>query len=451
MNTFLSVIPPVLVIVLALTTKNVLASLFIGTVLGSIILNGAGFIPPIIDKYFIGGMASNTTILLCMMMLGIMLNIIKNGGGFKAFAEWSDKRIKTAKDTSVAIFLLCLLLGVAGSLGQISISRFMRPAIYRTKLPKEKSAIIVASTCSNTGTLLPFGLMILFIGGLISALGLDGPAVYLSAYPYFFFAFTSIAMAGLIAFQKFPDLGPIKKIEEKIKAGEYEIVADDSPEMIDVLGGPQVKPDMMAFIVPIAALLIGLAATSFAAGKPTIASGILIGTVTAALYTVFKGSIKFNQLSGSIVRGFQDMAGIYLILVFAFSFSQVVKELEFAPYLVSVLEGLLSVNLVPVMTFLLCVIISYTTGSLSAAAIIVVPLALPLAMSVGASLPLTTAAMLSGSLWGDQSSPISDNIILPSTSAGIDPVELAKLVFPYRVISFVICVVLYLALGFVVA
>ena len=87
MNTWLSVIPPVVVIVLALWSKNVLVSLFVGIVLVSIILNGAGIIPPFIDTYFIEGIGSNGSILMCMMMLGIMLNFVKQGGGFKAFAE----------------------------------------------------------------------------------------------------------------------------------------------------------------------------------------------------------------------------------------------------------------------------------------------------------------------------------------------------------------------------
>ncbi|MEY8336481.1 Na+/H+ antiporter NhaC family protein [Lachnospiraceae bacterium 62-35] len=447
---FLSVIPPVIVIILALWSKNVLVSLFVGIVLGSLILNGAGFIPPIVDKYFIQGIGSNGSILMCMMLLGIMLNFIKQGGGFKAFAEWSSKRIKTAKQTAVSIFFLSLLLGVAGSLGQISISRFMRPAIYKTKLPKEKSAFIVASVCSNTGTLLPFGLMLIFISGLISSLEMDGFSVYLSSWPYFFFAFISIIIACLVAFGIFPDIGMMKKIEKDIKESEAEGGFSDDVEMTDVLGGPDVKADIWAFILPITLLLIGLATVSLIVGKPTITGGILIGTVTAAVYDLLKGSVSFGKLTGCIIRGFQDMAGIYLILVFAFAFGVVVTDLGFASYMVSLVSSFLSTDLVPLVTFLLCCIISYATGSLSASAVIVVPLSLPLALTVGASLPLTTAAMLSGSLFGDQSSPISDNVILPATSAGVDPVDLSKIMAPYRLITFIICAVLYGVLGFIV-
>ena len=450
MNTWLSVIPPVVVIVLALWSKNVLASLFAGIVLGSIILNGAGFIPPIIDTYFIEGIGSNGSILMCMMMLGIMLNFVKQGGGFKAFAEWSGRHIKTARQTAISIFFLSLLLGVAGSLGQISISRFMRPSIYLTKLPKEKSALIVASVCSNTGTLYPFGLMLIFISGLITSLGMDGFSIYLSAWPYFFFAFISIIMAGLIAFGKFPDLGRMKKIEEEIKNSKSEEVFTDDEEMSDVLGGKDVKADIWAFILPIVLLLIGLAVVSIMQGKPTITAGILIGTVTAAVYDVLKGSVPFSKVSGCIIRGFQDMAAIYLILVFAFAFGVIVRQLGFAAYMVGLVSGLISKDLVPLITFLLCCIISYSTGSLSASAVIVVPLCMPLAVTVGADIPLTTASMLSGSLFGDQFSPISDNIILPSTSAGVDPVDLSKILVPYRMITLVICTILYGALGFIV-
>lgn len=449
MNTFLSVILPVVVIVLALCSKNVLASLFVGIVIGSVILNGAGFIPPIVDEYFIRGIGSNGSILMCMMLLGIMLNFIKQGGGFKAFAEWSEKRIKSSRQTAISIFFISLLLGVAGSLGQISISRFMRPAIYKTKLPKEKSALIVASVCSNTGTLLPFGLMLIFVSGLISALDMDGFTIYLSSWPYFFFAFISIIMAGLIAFGIFPDLGRMKKIEYAIKTSATDEVFTDNEEMRDVLGGPEVKADIWAFILPITLLLIGLASVSMLIGKPTITAGILIGTVTAAVYDLVKGSVSFNKLTGCIVRGFQDMAGIYLILVFAFAFGIVVTDLGFAGYMVNMVSGFLSIHLVPLITFLLCCIISYATGSLSASAVIVVPLSLPLAITTGASLPLTTAAMLSGSLFGDQSSPISDNVILPATSAGVDPVDLSKILAPYRLITFVICTALYGILGFI--
>lgn len=208
--------------------------------------------------------------------------------------------------------------------------------------------------------------------------------------------------------------------------------------MADVLGGPEVKADIWAFILPITLLLLGLCAVSLMIGKPTITAGILIGTVTAAVYDLIKGSVPFSRITGCMVRGFQDMAGIYLILVFAFGV--IVTELGFAGYMVNLVGGFLSTNLVPLVTFLLCCIISYATGSLSASAVIVVPL----------SLPLTMAAMLSGFLFGDQSSPISDNVILPATSAGVDPVDLARIMAPYRLITFLICGFLYGVLGFVV-
>ena len=116
MGTILSVIPPILCIGLALWTKNIIISLFIGILVGSVIINGINFLPPIIDEYMTNGLKSNTNVLICLILIGIMLQFIKRAGGFKAFGAWCRERVNTPRQTLIYTFWFSMLFSVATNL-----------------------------------------------------------------------------------------------------------------------------------------------------------------------------------------------------------------------------------------------------------------------------------------------------------------------------------------------
>ena len=451
MNTILSVIPPVLVIVLALSTRNIIVSLFSGIVLGSIILNGVHFIPPILDTYMTEGLKSNTNVLLCIVLVGIMLQCIKRAGGFKAFGEWCNRKLNTPKKTAIMTFWFSILFSASQNLANLCVPRIMKNPTLKNKMPIEKVPLIVTSTVDTFSSLMPFAAYILFFSGLIvsSVEGFDGYAVYIQAIPFQFFAILSLIMAFLYVYGIIPDIGPIKKLAKE--ARERPDITEDDPVDLEMLGGPEVVPDAKALLIPFAALILSIPLFSFLSGRLVVTAGILIGSVTAVLYASFSGHVKFNELTGVFVNGFRDVVPVYLILLFAFTFGQVVNALGFSTYIIGILGGNFTPSLIPFFIFLICCLISYTTGSLSAAAVIIFPLGLPLALAAGISIPLTVGACISGSHFGDIFSPISDAMILPSEACGVSPADTSRVLAPYRLIQLVICAILYLIFGIIMA
>lgn len=451
MGTFLSVIPPLLTIVLALWTRNVIVSLFAGILAGSVIINGVNFIPPIVDVYMTNGLKSNTNVLICMILIGIMLEFVKRSGGFKAFAEWCQKKINTPKQTLVYTFWFSMLFSIATNLGSLSIPRVMKAPTLQNNMPEVKVPMICTSVINAMSSMLPITNYILFFSGLIVAAapneGYDGYALFVQAIPFQFFAIVSIVTAGLWAYGVIPDIGFVKKATQNIKSPEA--IAEAQREALDTLGGDEIQSDIYALIVPFGCLILAIPLFSLIAGKLVVTSGIFIGTVVSVLYGILRGRVKFNESMGAFGAGFRQVTMVFLILLFAFTFGQVVTELGFSTYVISLLGGNFSGAVIPMIAFLLCCIISYPTGSLSASAVIVFPLALPLALASNISIPLTIGACISGSHFGDLFSPVSDSVILPSSAMGVDPVDTSKALVPYRLIQLVIVSALYLVFGYI--
>lgn len=449
MNTFLSVIPPVLVIVLSLTTKNIVVSLIVGIVLGSVIVNGVNFLPPILDTYFVNGLTSNGSVLVAMVVLGIMLQFVKQAGGYKAFAQWTQRSMNTEKQIKVTVFWVSLLFSFNPYLVSLCVPKVMMTPAQKAKMPVEKIPIIVASVVNAASSLVPFTMFILFFSGLIvSAVeGYDGYALFIQAIPFQFFAIISVLTALLYAYEIIPDIGPIKKLSSK--AQDLQVSASLRDIDDNALGGEDVIPDMKALILPVAAIIISIPIFSFFKSSIDVTTGLLVGCFVAVFYALLTKRVKFSDTMGMFVDGFKDMGTIFFLLMCAFAFGQVVTDLQFSTYIIGLLGSSFSAASIPVVAFLVCCLISYATGSLSAAAIIVFPLSLPLALATGSSIPLTIGACISGSHFGDLYSPISDSVILPSEACDKSPVEITKVLTPYRLIQLVLCAVLYFVFGII--
>lgn len=449
MGTILSVIPPVLTIVLALWSRNIIVSLFVGIITGSLILNGSNFIPPVVDVYMTNGLKSNTNVLICMILIGIMLQFVKRAGGFKAFAEWCSQKVNTPKQTLVYTFWFSMLFSIATNLGSLSIPRVMKGAALQNEMPEVKVPFICSSVINAMSSLLPITNYILFFSGLIVSAapdqGYDGYTLFVQAIPFQFFGILSIITAGLYAYGLIPDFGYLKKATQNTKSPEA--IAAAQKEALETLGGDDIVSDIWALIIPFGSLILAIPLFSIIAGKLVVTVGIFIGTVVSVAYAVLRGRVRFNQTMGAFAAGFRDIGMVFLILLFAFTFGQVVNELGFSAYIISLLGSNFSGAVIPMIAFLMCCVISYTTGSLSAAAVIVFPLGLPLALASGISIPLTIGACISGAHFGDLFSPISDSVILPSSAMGVDPVDTSKALVPYRLAQLVICSAAFLLAG----
>ncbi|MCC8060510.1 MAG: Na+/H+ antiporter NhaC family protein [Clostridiales bacterium] len=451
----LSLIPPLLAIALCFATKNVLMSLFAAIVAGSVIANGWNFIAPIIDTYMVNGIKSNTSVIVGMLFLGMMLSFIRRAGGYKGFAEFCQKKLNSERRTLISTFWFSCCLFISGYLANLCLPRVMRVPARENRMPIMKVPMIITSVCSALSTMTPITMYILFFSGLIvSAVeGYDGMTLYISSIPFMFYAVVSLIFAAGYAYGLIPDIGPVRRLTAGVKAGELDIfgrkTGDETNEENDlsIFGGPETPSDVWALFAPVIGMVAAIVILSLANGSIVVNPAFLVGAAVAAVYALVKKAIRFADVSGLMVGGVRDQAGLLCILVFAYAFGQIVSELGFNAFVVEIVGNNFSAGVVPLIAFVICCIISYGTGSLSAAAVIVFPMAVPLALATGAPIALTIGACVSGSHFGDLPSPVSDNIIMPSEAAGISPVELSRALLPYRLIQAVICCVAFFAAG----
>ncbi len=448
----LSLLPPILTLVLALWTKNIVLALFCGITTCSVIVNGAGFIAPIMDTYILGGIQGNADIFLFMFLFGAFIAVIKRSGGFAAFSKFADSKFNSPRKSK---FLTALLSGVVcnQSFGTIGVGAIMRPVTDKHKVSREKLGFILSSMAEPVCALIPITVYILFFGGMISAIlpGTDGSQLYIQAIPYNFFCILSIVAGFLVALEIIPDFGYMRKCEKRARE-TGQLIREGSNPMetaeLDEMQTPEgVEPDILCFLLPFVVFLGTIVVIYLQTGMLNLGPSILLGFLTAAAYPVARGYIKFSEITGLVFQGAKSMVTVSVILALAFGFGKAVEAVGFAAYVVEMTQGFLTPKLLPAAAFLICCVGSYATGSLVSACVILTPIAVSLAGSLGASLPLVVGALVGGSTFGDCTSPLSDIVIESAMGAGVDVMDLGKAQFLPRILLALITTALYLIIA----
>ena len=447
-GTALSIIPVALALILAFVTRDAILAMISAIIVGAIMLNGTGFLAPMVG-YFMEGISGNIEIILGLVLVGIWIELMKAGGGYRGFAKWCKKNVNSPKKALRNTYYLSLATSFHIYLSNLLIPPMMKPATKEHNIPAVKVPMIISSTSSPLSTMLPFTIFILFFSSLIvaGAEGYDPMQLYIQSIPFMFYCIVSIIFGFLYSHGLIPDIGLIKKItKQQTDMPKTEEVLDES-----FLGGKPGQEDILALILPVIALLAALALSYFTTGMFDFTSSVMAAIIFTVAYDLIRKRIKGSELSGIMVEGFLSITPIMLILFVAFGFGKMVTATGFNGWVVGILGGSFSPALVPVALFLVGSLIAYATGSLTASAVIILPMGLPLAIATGAPLALTIGACVSGAQFGDLSSPLSDNMIMPSASAGVSPVDTAKCLLPYRLITLAITAVIFLVVGFVMA
>ena len=447
----ITLIPPVLVIVIALTTKNILLALFVGLCGCSVLLNGIQFLNPLVG-YIVGGVNANGTVLMLIIPLGFMLYYMKAGGGFKWFAKWARANMTTPKKTLVLIWVMSLLSTLNDRIGELGLGPLISPVLKDQKIAKHKSALIISSIVPNVASWLPFQLYFIFCSGMIGTIlpGTDGASFYFKAIWFSFYTILTVILGTLVAFRLMPDVGYMKKVQLEAEAYASLDGEDDDPEAYlndPVLGPPEVAPDKWALLLPLLVLIITMAIESFSSGGVVVEGPIWLAAIVGVAYPTIRKSVPFKDMAGNLMAGIMEQIPIFFILLFAFSFATALGETGFTAWVVSVFSGNFPTALLPLLIFAFCTLVSYSTGSLGSALILMLPITLPLASATGLNLLIAFGATYSGSQWGDQTSPVSDVTICCSGSHGLDPVDFSKSIMPYRAATWVICAIAFTICG----
>ena len=496
----LTLLPPFVAIVLAFITKNVIVSLVIGVMAGGFLLNlnGANVFSALFSSFLdlvdraIGALSDpwNAGIILQVLAIGGVINLVAKMGGAKAIAEALAKKAKTARSAQLMTWAAGLLVFFDDYANSLIIGPMMRPVTDKMKISRERLAFVIDATAAPVAGIAIIstwiGLEVGLIGDGFSAIGIDTNAfsIFLNTIP---FRFYNILILGFIVITSITlkDFGPMREAELKARRGNRALTSSEdidkeiSKEHGDLDPLPGVKLNIWNAIIPIGVLIIGALLAFYYSGYETILSGdnaTLINLInnspisfeaikecfsnadaSVALFqsALFAGIValamgvskKIFTLSEGLemwVDGMKTLIITCVILICAWSLSSVIKELGTAKYLITLLSGSIPAFLLPSIIFVLGGIMSFATGTSYGTMGILMPLTIPLAHSLSPEVSyiiVCISAVLTGSIFGDHCSPISDTTILSSMGAGCNHIDHVKTQMPYALFVGTIAVV----------
>ena len=439
---FLSIVPPLLTIVVALYSRNVLFALITGILSGSLIIADFNPFYTILDAMENQVLKEVTTgsqvqVILIIFVIGGFVKLLEVSGGAAAFAHKLTRFVTNRAKAQLLVWLSGLGIFFTDSGNSLIIGPLYRSVFDELKISREKLAYILDTTSSPISILIPFIAWGAYITSLIdksyTEIGLTENAfsVLLKVFPYQFYPFLALVTVPIIIFIG-KDFGPMRKAEEqlaeegllapqenKIAAVEAKIITTNpTKERVDV------------FLYPLGVMLLmigGLIAWHATHGGlssvhiySTLAIAYLSASLTCMEMMRRHQSISYSESLTIFIKGAEALVYISIVLVLAWSLSSVTKDLHTAEYLSSIITGKVSPLYFPMIVFVLGAIISLSTGSSYGTFAILMSIAIPVGFEMGASMYLTIAAVLSGGLFGDHVSPISDTTVLASAGAECD-------------------------------
>ena len=464
---FWSVVPPLLTIVLALATKNVFISLLIGIMTGGIILSGGFFAGINAGMYAIADAMtqSNTIVIGSVMLTAAIIYLAEKSGGIEGFVQVVVKRkglIKSKRGANLFTLILGLVVFTSGTLSCMVTGSVSRPVNDALKVPHEKSAFIVHTTSTPWCVLFPFsGWLASMVGYLVSGGVPEGEAVSVLFKSIFlnFYCILAIVLALVLAITQ-KDFGPMAKAEKR--AAETGMRDDPkhnkNAEAEAKATASCAKPRAINLLLPIGVLIAVVFAVLLISGKGNIMNGsgmqallwaVVSSLLTAAVLCVAEGIFKPGEVVDEIFNGMKGALPLAFVLLFGFTMGTVVKAMDTGSYLSYLFQRFLSPSLLPALTFLIAVLISFATGTSMGTMSIMAVLSLPMAYDMGISIPLVAGAMFAGSIFGDHASPISDTTIMTCSTTGCDIIDHVKTQFPYVAGIAIVSFVLYVVFGFV--
>ena len=465
---FWSVVPPILTIVLALVTKNVFISLLIGIFTSSMVLCGGAPLTGLNDTFysFIHTFESNgnTITLISFLLIGALIYLIEKSGGVEGFTEVMLKKralIKTKRGANIFTWLLGIIIFTSGSLSCMVTGSVSRPFNDALKVPHEKSAFIVHATSTPWCVLFPLSGWLAALAGYLTSGGVpenETISVLLRSIPLNFYCI--LAVFGTLAVSLFGiNIGPMRKAEERAdKTGALDNPGRGGTLTEETMSPSKAKPRVLNMLLPMGVLIATILAVLTITGKgnPTQGAGMqsllwgcILAVLTICILCVAQKLFSVDEVINEMFKGMGTMLPVAGILLFGFTMGNLVKDLDTGNYLTSVFMGVLSPALLPALSFLLCMLLSFATGTSMGTMAIMSVICLPMAISMGISIPLVAGAVFGGSIFGDHSSPISDTTIMSCATTGCDIIDHVKTQMPYVLIFAAISLVLYVVLGFV--
>ena len=469
--TIWALLPPLVAIVLALITKEVYSSLFVGIVVGALIYSGFKF-EGTVTQIFEGGIIKvlsdsyNVGILIFLVILGSVVCMMNKAGGSAAFGRWASKKIHTRVGAELAAIILGILIFIDDYFNCLTVGSVMRPVTDRHHVSRAKFAYLIDATAAPVCIIAPISSWAAAVSGFVK--GQDGLAIFVRTIPYNFYAIlTIVMMVGMVLMKT--EFGAMKTHEINALNGDlyttsarpYENATDDET--------PNPRGKVIDLVIPIVVLVICcvismiytggffsgtdfVTAFSQSDASTGLAMGSAFGLVLAIIFYMVRRVINFRDCMACIPEGFKAMVPAIMILTFAWTLKAMTDSLGAAVF---VEEAMRSVAggievILPAIIFLVGCGLAFATGTSWGTFGILIPIVVAVfEKSSPEMMIISMSACMAGAVCGDHCSPISDTTIMASAGAQCDHVTHVSTQLPYAILAAAVSFVTYIVAGFV--
>lgn len=467
-ETFWALLPSLIAIVLALITKEVYSSLFIGILTGA--LFWGSFHPvAVLNHVFQDGIVSvvsdswNVGILVFLVILGMMVQLMNKTGGSLAFGRWATSHIKGKVGAQLATILLGVLIFIDDYFNCLTVGSVMRPVTDKQKISREKLSYLIDATAAPVCIIAPISSWAAAVSGFVE--GENGMSLFLKAIPYNFYALLTILMMILVVSMKI-SYGPMKKYEKDALSDDYwakkdYVGAEDTS--LEVNHNGRVMDMLIPILLLIVLCTVGMIYTGgFFDGETFIDAfansdasvGLVLGSATALIITILfyllRGVITFDDAMDCLPEGFKQMVPAMLILTFAWSLKAMTDALGAAPYVASVVAGSAQgfQAFLPCIIFLIAIGLSFATGTSWGTFGILIPIVVNCFQNTDYTMMIIAiSACMAGAVCGDHCSPISDTTIMSSAGAECEHINHVSTQLPYALTAAAVSAVTYIVAG----
>ena len=470
---WLSLLPPLLAISLALITKEVMSSLLIGILSGSLIYACASGLNPFMGTltttFDLMASRVDMKILIFLGLLGALVVVVTMAGGSRAYGRWVSDKIKNRHMAQLATAALGILIFIDDYFNCLTVGTVMKPLTDKHNIPRAKLAYIIDATAAPVCIIAPVSSWAAAVGSSLAATGefTSDIAAFMATIPYNLYAILSILMVLLLCLKDL-DFGPMEEKEEAAQAGDLGDFDAPIEESVHISERGRVS-DML---IPVIALIIfsilamlqngGLWGddpayhTIMAAfGNCSASDALVLGgfgaLIVAFILFIPRRLVTFHDFMSGIESGVKNMVPAYLILIMAWTISGVCRDLLMTgEYVRGIVESSsLPPAIIPALIFVIAAFLSFSMGTAWGTFGILIPIIVPVCSAIAPQLIIVSlSATLAGSVFGDHCSPISDTTILSSTGAGCQHIEHVSTQLPYALTVACCCFVGYVVAGF---
>lgn len=468
--TFWGLVPPLVAIVLALITKEVYSSLFIGILVGGLFYSGFSFegtVNHIFQNGFIGVLSDsyNVGILVFLVILGAMVSMMNKAGGSAAFGRWASTHIKSRVGAQLATILLGCLIFIDDYFNCLTVGSVMRPVTDKHKVSRAKLAYLIDATAAPICIIAPISSWAAAVTGFVE--GADGFSLFIRAIPFNFYAILTIVMMVVLVVSKM-EYGPMRQHELNAFKGDLHSTPAGAADKFEdeVAGNP--KGGVIDLIIPVACLIvcciIGMIYTggffdgvglieafSGCDASVGLAYGSFFGLVITIILYMARKVLSFKDCMGCLPEGFKAMVPAILILTMAWSLKAMTDSLGAAEFVANFINtyaaGLM--NFLPAIIFLVACVLAFASGTSWGTFGILIPIVVDAFAANETMMIIAISACMAGAVCGDHCSPISDTTIMASAGAQSNHINHVNTQLPYAITVAAVSFVTYIVAGFV--